>query len=134
MWSTEEPNECEEIQGMGLEESAITPRQMISEEEKEIGLDKIILGGISQGGATAIYTLRSRQSKLRGFVGLCSWRPWKEDLAEELLNNNAQTAALRTPVFLSHSRDDETVPVKEWREAAQRTEGPGYDFSSMEGI
>lgn len=115
-------------------------------------MDKIILAGISQGCATAIHALISQDFKLGGFIGMCSWLPFSDDIknitsssssksetirdiwdilqtsegpeishdnetdslsletsALSLRQSTSTHRALDTPVFLSHSKDDEVV-------------------------
>lgn len=50
---------------------------IIHEESEFVPLKNIILGGISQGCATAIFTLLSSGLSLGGFVGLSSWLPFQ---------------------------------------------------------
>lgn len=112
MWSTEEPDERKEMQEDGIKESAGLLMAIIAREAEEISLERIILGGISQGCATAIYALIFGASKLGGFIGLCSWLPVKDDIEEKTLRSAALNNALQTPVFLSHSKDDIVVPIR----------------------
>lgn len=74
MWSTEDPEEREDIPLAGLNNSVIFLLDLISREAETLGDSKhIILGGISQGCATAIHALfNSKIGPLGGFVGLCS--------------------------------------------------------------
>jgi lysophospholipase-2 len=140
MWSVEHPSEQEEIQKEGLRESVSAILELIHQEAKIVPLERIFLGGISQGCATAILALLCGGMRLGGFVGLCSWMPFRAgamDIARdskrgqsnsfaskrlrELLDVNTQESEgddknpLETPIFLSHSVNDEVVPVQNGR-------------------
>jgi lysophospholipase-2 len=174
MWSVENPSEQEEIQKEGLRESISAIVEVIHQEARIITPSHIFLGGISQGSATAILALLCSDMKLGGFVGLCTWMPFRNSVLEiarkhkhdtqdqeqatnqgalSLLsqpssqgstsksshvaekirgllgvvrgtsvendtntNINANAAnTLATPVFLSHSKNDEVVPIQNGR-------------------
>jgi predicted esterase len=66
----------------------------------------IVLAGISQGCAVAVHALLKQESLLGGFIGLSSWIPAKESLVKTTKN------AQRTPVFLSHSKNDNVIRIK----------------------
>jgi hypothetical protein len=53
---------------------------VIFAEAKVVGLDNIILGGISQGAATAVWALLCCGAKVGAFLGLCSWLPFADDV------------------------------------------------------
>jgi lysophospholipase-2 len=170
MWSVEDPSEQEEMQKEGLRESISAVIEIIYQEARLLPLSHIFLGGISQGSATAILALLCSEMKLGGFIGLCTWMPFKSGITEiankhsghnvgaDALNqphsqgsiskashiaegirglfeiverapakndagrmavadDKGHTAvnALATPVFLSHSKNDETVPIQNGR-------------------
>ncbi|PQE16315.1 phospholipase carboxylesterase protein [Rutstroemia sp. NJR-2017a WRK4] len=140
MWSVENPSEREEIQKEGLRESVSAILALIHQEAKMVPLERIFLGGISQGCATAILALLCGGMKLGGFVGLCSWMPLRAKIMDiaskqqhgrsslptskrlrELLDIERQDPegndnnALDTPIFLSHSVNDEVVMVQNGR-------------------
>lgn len=151
----------------GLREGIEQIIEIILEESQINPLERIILGGISQGCAMAFFTLMQaamewQGMKLGGFIGLSSWLPFQNNLlfadliqrrvdwenhgnedhedklfkydfcphdilsqlkdATRLPNserfnmvlsgNNKNTSITKTPVFLAHSQDDETVPIK----------------------
>jgi lysophospholipase II len=143
MWSVENPSEKNEIQIDGLRESVQEILALIRTEAVSISPDRIILGGISQGCATAIHTLLYGGIRLGGFIGLSSWLPFEPEITTTMADNMAwsivgnrlhyshkmlntptdqaettsvlselsSTFVLETPVFLSHSRDDDVVPI-----------------------
>ena len=135
IWSTEDSHAEKQIQLEGLGESVQFVRQVIEIESKLVPLSHIILCGISQGCATALCTLLCNGRALGGFVGLCGWMSyedemrksvdkltalremkgrWDRDFGGVLQDSHSATGldALATPVFISHSRDDMVVPVQ----------------------
>ncbi|KAI9697872.1 MAG: hypothetical protein M1820_007659 [Bogoriella megaspora] len=108
MWTTEAPAEREELQLEGLNESISFVLDVIRQESSVVGAANVVLGGISQGCATAIQALLRGERKLGGFVGFCGWMPLESEMRT---SNRSDNPALRTPVFLSHSRGDEVIPV-----------------------
>lgn len=151
MWTTEQPDEREELQIVGLNESISDILEIIRQEIDMVGgADHVILGGISQGCATAIHALFQCEP-LAGFIGLCSWLPFETkikeitsacDNAAEVLHGvrhllrptfNSSVAALpganstpvRTPVFLSHSVGDPIIIVSNGQNLRLALDGLG---------
>lgn len=133
MWSVENPEERNELQLDGLRDSVALIVDLINTEAALVAPERIFLGGISQGCATAIIALLYCDIRLGGFIGFCSWFPFQEkiestgnplqrirslfksasnDSITELINLRSQESALSTPVFLSHSVDDDVVPIQ----------------------
>ncbi|KAI9708307.1 MAG: hypothetical protein M1820_004011 [Bogoriella megaspora] len=131
MWSTENPRAEEHIQSEGLRKSVQYIQQCVQIEKALVPLSRIILGGISQGCAAAVWSLLCANYTLGGFIGFSGWMP-----REEILRNSGDDmglicdieaclgdtqrdqyispgpAATATPVFISHCRDDEVVPIE----------------------
>ncbi|KAH8789783.1 Alpha/Beta hydrolase protein [Hyaloscypha finlandica] len=161
MWSVESHLEKNEIQIDGLRESVKEILDLIRTEAALISPDRIILGGISQGCATAIHTLLYGGIRLGGFIGLSSWLPFEPEIATTMANNKAwsmvgdrlhyspkmlntptdqaektpilpglrSTSVLETPVFLSHSRDDDVVPIANGKKLSTTLENLGMAVS-----
>ena len=137
IWSVENPEEQAEIQIDGLKQSVAALLEVIRAEEIHVPRQNIFLGGISQGFATALSTFFASGQGFAGLIGLCSWMPFAnqiEDLRassandEQLFNavhrlyfgqqssEEPSSPFLRsTPIFLGHSVDDDTVPIKNGR-------------------
>ncbi|KAF2495818.1 alpha/beta-hydrolase, partial [Lophium mytilinum] len=130
MSSVQRPNEHQEVQKQGLHESVEFILRVLKDESAEVPMDRIFLGGISQGCATAIHALFQNGVRLGGFIGLSSWLPFQPEIQsiaertcspetrieaiQQLLPSKKGVdgpAALQTPVYLSHSEDDAVVPV-----------------------
>lgn len=85
-----------------------------SEIDKGISPSRIIVGGFSQGGATALhYTLRSPHT-LGGCVALSSWLPFRAEYPSAL-----STAARSVPIVMFHGTDDYVVGF-EWGEGSYK--------------
>jgi predicted esterase len=89
MWSVENPDERQEMQTEGMKENISCINDIIKNEEIIFLHSRIILGGVSQGCATArfTYVLMAGGTRLDGFIGRSSWMAFKEDLRK--LDNRA---------------------------------------------
>jgi len=155
MWSVDNPSERENIQIEGLAESVTQILEVIQEETKVVPLDRIILGGLSQGCATAIFALMCAGVKLGGFMGLCSWLPLRNRISQipstssyndvsklfrSMLNISmkpgflpvSEGSAIKTPVFLSHSQDDNIVPIYNGRGLKEGLEALDFNVTWRE--
>lgn len=137
MWTTEAPEEREELQVEGLNDSVSSILDLVRVEAAYVEPHCIFLGGISQGCATAIHVLfqLKNEQHLGGFIGLCSWLPFEQRVSEiiaaqsntalalqgirELLQpsvegtqNFVSKTPIQTPVFLAHSRGDPIIHIK----------------------
>ncbi|KAI0185992.1 phospholipase/Carboxylesterase [Xylaria flabelliformis] len=123
MWSVENPAERPELQHPGLHQSIEKILRVIKKEEAFVLRERIFLAGISQGFATVIATFFANTPKrFAGLIGLCSWMPATSHTKgyscfEDTGDTEAATkSSYNTPVFLSHSVDDDVVPVQNGRE------------------
>lgn len=112
MSSVQRPQEDVEVQRPGLWESVAALRQVMEEEAQRVGgMQNIILAGISQGCATAIFTLLTSGWGVGGFVGLAGWLPLVEEMRDVMNVPGRMKHFMGTPVLLQHCRDDEVVPI-----------------------
>lgn len=172
VWDLATPDDREALMIPGLQESIRQILEIIQEEAKVIHLERIILGGISQGCATALLTLLSSEIEVGAFIGWCSWLPFqkrikclptgdsenKEAITQHIRTilqmptsedtNNPSSDSLataldsltlgkkssvnKTPVFLAHSRDDETVPFAQGQDLEQTMNLLGFDVTWKE--
>ena len=89
-----------------------------------ISADRIILGGFSQGGATALYSGLHYVKKLAGIVALSSYLP----LAKQL-EDNRNAANQHTPIFMAHGTQDPIVPLTFGQVSYQHLQTSGYDVT-----
>ncbi|KAI0547481.1 lysophospholipase II [Xylaria curta] len=122
-WSVGSPAEYLELQHPGLHQSIKKILEVIKKEEMLVPRKRIFFAEISQGFATIIATFFADKSKrFSGLIGLCSWMPVtlrNEDYRsfEDTANTDGLVkSSYNTPVFLSHSADDDVVPIKNGRE------------------
>lgn len=78
VWDITVPEDKEYLMIPGLQESIAQILEIIREQAQEIPLERIVLGGISQGCATAVLALLSSGMDLGGFIGWCSWLPFQK--------------------------------------------------------
>ncbi|KAI0452037.1 lysophospholipase II [Xylaria acuta] len=119
MWSVENPAERPELQHPGLHQSIEKILGVIKKEEMLVPRERIFFADTPGGFA--------------GSIGLCSWMPASsraeddqrsgdtaniENLARyaQHLRPIVMESIRSTPVFLSHSVDDNVVPIKNGRE------------------
>lgn len=90
----------------GIEASRAEVEALIAA-EKQAGIPagRIILAGFSQGGAIALHTALRHPERLAGLVGLSTYLPLREQLAEQ-----ASAANRDLPVFMAHGSQDPMLP------------------------
>ncbi|TLD07703.1 hypothetical protein PgNI_10467 [Pyricularia grisea] len=130
IWNVQDFSDHEEHQATGLRENVPLIRRLIAQEAAVLGgrYDRIILAGISQGGATSVHTLLNlhipppgdeRASRgLAAFLGFCCRMPFpgrsltdtRKILSLENLPQD-DLAIRHTPMLLEHSVDDPLVLI-----------------------
>lgn len=142
IWDHLDLHNKEELQAPGLRESVDRIRGIIADEAARLGgrYDKIVLMGISQGGATSVHTLLNLgfpegyqgPRRLGAFVGISCRMPFPgRSLAETravlALDGvpNDDEVIRNTPMLLEHCVDDPTVLIGSGRQLKQTLEGFG---------
>jgi predicted esterase len=143
------------LQMPGMKESTNYIRTVINQEIENLSgaSRKVILGGISQGGAIAMWTLLQNQCKkpLGAFFGTNTWLPFAVNLGEYVTKSstpgkdegvtfvtdmvgqaNLQKSLMSTPVFLGHGIDDAYVDVELGRQARDVLTKVGYSVQWKE--
>ncbi|KAI0220063.1 Acyl-protein thioesterase 1 [Lamellibrachia satsuma] len=112
----------------GIKKAGEHLQQVIQDEVKKgIPRSRIVVGGFSQGGATALFScLAIPQEPVAGIVALSSWLPLHKRFPEILKSNQA------TPVLQAHGKDDFTVPYAFGLMTSKLLEqiNPNCDFKS----
>lgn len=121
MWRTEDPSERSRDQMQDLEASAATIRQLVLEEVKEVGLENVVLCGISQGAATALTAMMGMEVRLGGFIGFSTW------LTPLTKAMRPQATIRMTPVLLEHCGDDDVIDVRFGKELSKHLKGLGME-------
>ncbi|KAF3918656.1 hypothetical protein AA313_de0205223 [Arthrobotrys entomopaga] len=77
-YSLDDPSEREHLQVDGLRETTEVLHHLIREEvEDGIPLEKIVLGGLSQGCAASVYAMLTFEGgSLGGYIGMSGWFPF----------------------------------------------------------
>jgi lysophospholipase-2 len=112
MSSVQRPQENPDVQREGLWNNVAHILQIVGDEAEMVGTENVILAGISQGCATAIFTLLASGLHVGGFVGLCGWLPLAEEIVGLMDVPERFKDVLKMPIMLQHCRDDAVVPVR----------------------
>lgn len=147
MVGSQQPHHDNDAQRLALKTSVDLILSLIQREAGVVPLDRIVLAGISQGAAVAIWAMLKLAStspgqRLGGAIGLSTWLPLQSQIASLVAAASSQSqavaglsslldspspspssllssdAALYTPVFLSHSQDDSVVPIANGQQLA----------------
>ena len=134
-YSLEDPNTRTELQVEGLEETSCFLRGLVDEEARLLregntndasavgdGYGRVVIGGLSQGCAAAVFCLlggfsplskgedggdgETRQSPLGGFIGMSGWLPFEREIAG-LLNGESEAEEDDDDDPFSHDDEDE---------------------------
>ncbi|CAK7202915.1 hypothetical protein SEUCBS139899_005642 [Sporothrix eucalyptigena] len=137
----------EELQAEGLRESVPAIRRILASEAALLGgrWDRVVLMGISMGGATSVHTLFNLEvpvengRQLGAFIGFSCRCPFAGrtlaqmrqvlGLANDNSNNSSEPVQSRvlsnTPILLEHCVDDPVVPVESGRGLRDTLQGFG---------
>ncbi len=86
----------------GLDEAATWITALIDREaQRGVPANRLVLAGFSQGGALALHTGLRYTEGLAGIMGLSTYLPLKDHLAQARAVANRQT-----PIFLAHGHHD----------------------------
>ncbi|KAI0104741.1 phospholipase/carboxylesterase family protein [Nemania sp. FL0031] len=125
-----DPDRRRELQIPGLKHSVSELIALIRGEAANVGLENVILAGMSQGSTTAIHTLLNypkseaaeEGNRLCGLIALSGWMSLGGSSVQETrgflgLDTEGPPASdevfRNTPVFISHSTDNPVVPFSE---------------------
>ncbi|KAK6345343.1 hypothetical protein TWF718_007261 [Orbilia javanica] len=153
IYSLSDPSERSELQTEGLSEAVLFLRDLLDEEIAIIKDPKrVILGGISQGEATALVLLLTGGYEFGGFMGFSGWIPFAGLIQNEPLGNPfkipqdlnyplqmCKETGSRTgcdmPVLIGHGRDDAYVDFALGSQARDILQNLGYkvDWREYEG-
>ncbi len=106
-------NSKQDVDGLAAAQEIL--KDLIAEQIAQgIPAHKIILVGFSQGGALALHVGLRYPEKLGGIMGLSTYLPVADHVAEEKHPANAAT-----PIFLAHGDDDDILPL-DFAESAKK--------------
>ena len=113
----------------GLTSSSKIIHDIINEEvAKGTPSEDIVLGGFSQGGAMALLAGYSYTGKLAGIACLSGWPALRDTL-----NDRVTTGAnAKTPLFIGHGTEDQTVYPECGADARDRYKAAGIDVTFVD--
>lgn len=109
MKATKSPHDGEDEEQEALMDAIDFIGTIVEQEAALIGSKNVILGGISQGCASAIHALLDKAIPLGGFLGLSSWLPLYDELGGLYSFPNP---AVDTPVMLQHCKNDDVIALR----------------------
>ncbi|KAI9780933.1 MAG: hypothetical protein M1816_002625 [Peltula sp. TS41687] len=148
----------EDLQVKGLFEALQYLWGIINKELESVPVERLVLGGISQGCATGLHTLLLGGRKLGAFIGISGWMPFAghiEKIARDAgrrsfkevldfmrtklsLDNPSYSdtlgagSAVGTPVFLGHGLDDEVISIELGKQIHRVLSGLGVQVTWKE--
>ena len=90
--------------------------------------DSIVLGGFSQGGAMALLAGYSYSKPLAGVASLSGWPALRATLSDRVTKG----ANAKTPLFVGHGTEDQTVYHECGVDARDRYQAAGVDVTFMD--
>ncbi|KAL9603545.1 MAG: hypothetical protein Q9219_001047 [cf. Caloplaca sp. 3 TL-2023] len=146
VYSLTHPETREELQIKGLHDSIEFLLTLLKDEAREVGHERVILLGMSQGCATALMVLLASSMKLAAFVGLSGWMPFRAQIEDSIRTEDglpdffrstlnldipplphSRSSIRNTPIFLGHNADDEIVDIELGRQAREVLQGLGMN-------
>ena len=127
VWDVRDPELKKELSIPGLQESIKFVLGIIKDEARRAPLERIILGGVSQGCATAILTLLSSRLDLGGFIGWCGWLPFQRDienLSRTCINDKSEISR-HIQTILQISTNENVIPGASSKDVETDTKSEG---------
>lgn len=81
-FSLEDPSQRQHLQYHGIKETSEFVTSLVHREAEVVGMERIVVGGLSQGCAAALHVLLNLggEAPMAGFVGMSGWLPFAEAL------------------------------------------------------
>ncbi|EEH07111.1 conserved hypothetical protein [Histoplasma capsulatum G186AR] len=104
VYSLSNPCEQQDLQVDGLRESTLYILEIVNREIDLLGgkSERVFLGGISQGMATALWALLCSPGRIKGrigaFFGMCGWLPFANKIQDLQLSDEAATQTARSMI------------------------------------
>ena len=96
-----------EEDGAGIERAANAVKSLVDAEiATGVPADRIVIGGFSQGGATAVFSALTMDQEIAGVTLLSTWLPLHKRFPA------AAKANLGTPILQCHGKADPIVPFQ----------------------
>lgn len=82
-WSLQTPNERTGLQVQGLRESSAYIHSLLKNAIEQVGAENVVLGGLSQGCATALIALLTWDGEpIAAGFGMCGWLPFRKQMED----------------------------------------------------
>jgi len=115
----------------GIVKAAAELNHLVDKEvEAGIPANRIVIGGFSQGGATALYAGLTSSKDVAGIVALSTWLPLHKKFSEGLKSNKS------TPIFHAHGKSDPLIRF-EWAQMtadALKKLNSAHEFYEYSGV
>lgn len=106
----------------GVRASVAEVEKLIAREAgRGVPAGKVVLAGFSQGGAIALATALQHAEPLAGTIGLSTYLPLQDAMAQDRRKENAGT-----PIFMAHGNFDPVVPMRLGETSCQLLRGFGH--------
>ncbi|MES1945498.1 Carboxylesterase [Salinisphaera sp. PC39] len=99
-----DPGSTEDAEGIRASAAEVTAL-VDAERERGVPDSRIVLAGFSQGGAIALHTGLRHPERLAGIMGLSTYLPLRDRLADEAADANRAT-----PILMAHGSLDPMLP------------------------
>jgi predicted esterase len=123
----------------GLKRSAKLLRRL-AEEQLAAGVQRVAIGGFSQGGAVALFAalIESLDARVSAVVALSTYLPSRDKLGKRLADSALHSggAVAVPPVLMCHGKADGTVQYKHGKASAKALKALGVRtiFRSFKGL
>lgn len=106
-FSLKDPSERQHLQYDGLKETSEFITKLVIQEADAVGLQRVVIGGLSQGCAAALHILLSFEGQIAmaGFVGMSGWLPFRETLDPSVMDAEDEDGG-NDDIFGSDACDD----------------------------
>lgn len=106
----------------GIRAAATHVHRLIAREnDRGVPTRRIVLAGFSQGGAVALHTGLRHPERLAGIMGLSTYLPLADTLADERSAANSDT-----PMFMAHGTQDPVLAFELGQRSREHLEAMGY--------
>ena len=122
IYSLTNPTLREELQFEGLQQSVAFIHHLIQDEAAHVPLANIVLGGISQGCATAVRAMLDGHG-LGAFVGFCSWMPFPSNVQNLHASISSSQQAFDMSTLAETTQDMNNRPQEEQTLNAKKRSG-----------
>lgn len=124
-FSLEDPSQRQHLQYDGLKETSEFVTKLVVQEADVVGLQRVIIGGLSQGCAAALHILLNLEGQvaMAGFVGMSGWLPFREMLDPSVMEMEDENGG-NDDIFGADDDDDAEELFEQGGVEGCKTVGP----------